>query len=248
MIFTNRYWAVYNINFFKKLNSNLPLMLSLIFLIWLLSIIASIGLRYAFQTTYFYYFCLEGNSENLTLSLSFMATLILLSTVLPTIINTVLYFKILRKVRSIKAKALEHNPEHGGNLKQRIKRRVLLVVENLKEISSNSNPDLSQIAKIDADNSPDDKRLTRVILKQKHKHSTLAKQVFLINIVSFVSSIFMILINIHVRISLLKDYFTIAYDLLELRVVFRILFLATQSIIPIFSVYFVAKSRSIRLN
>lgn len=209
-----------------------------ILFVWLLSIVGSFSLKYMFNTTYLFFYCLEGFSENYWMAIGFNVFLLLLSTVLPTIFNTLFYVFIIKKVRSLKTKLkkinnVQQSETTSKNTKKSFVKRLSSVLLNLKnEISVNSiHPAEKRKRKSTATS-------LRSLYETKARNSNLALQVIIINLVSFISSIFSVLVNSQVKFATVEDFNFLMNDFEYVRPVFRICFLIFQSSIPIASLYY----------
>lgn len=94
-----RYLAVFHIGWYKKLNERLVYLLALIGVSWLLCVIMSVVLKYAFGTTYSIYFCTDGYSDELMNSILYYVVNSLVSSVLPLAANFIIYVKIYVRIR-----------------------------------------------------------------------------------------------------------------------------------------------------
>lgn len=97
-----RYLAVYNLNFFKRINRSNILLLTPIVLVWFLSILFPIILNQALNTYIEPMLCLIGNSDSTTISLLYFLITYTFLLFVPNIITFFLYVRIMIKLKSMK--------------------------------------------------------------------------------------------------------------------------------------------------
>jgi hypothetical protein len=215
---------------------------------WVVSLIFSLVLKFSLSTTYSKWYCTDGFNEEIEMTIIYYVLRTLLGTVLPSFIIFFLYKKILFKVKMSMDMARLPNPalQNPNN------------VEDVLKIFSIYPPDDADCIDIETLRTPAYpanrirmflNRLTQRITEthqaninrnnstnhRAKRHFNFARQIFLINMIVILASLFSVLVSLNlVLISYSEDFFLYT-PLRDARYVLRIIFLLIQCGIPIVS-------------
>ena len=101
LIAIHRYLAVFNSNLFNRINKSNRYLISLVALIWFVSISISLITKYAFSTTYSISYCLNGFSTSFVESLLYAMFYTLFAMILPSIAIVVIYILISLRLKRV---------------------------------------------------------------------------------------------------------------------------------------------------
>jgi hypothetical protein len=96
-----RYFAVFKINIYKKLNESLFLLIIPIIVVWAISIIFPLAFKYIFGTTRFIPFCLDGASSSYKITVMYFSFNYIFHIILPLIFIITIYILILVKLKKM---------------------------------------------------------------------------------------------------------------------------------------------------
>ncbi|RNA07964.1 hypothetical protein BpHYR1_002184 [Brachionus plicatilis] len=179
-----RYIAVKNINLYKKMNSGLTFIYSSMLFCLIVSIILTFIIKYSLNTTYSVYFCSPGYSDNIRDMIVCFVLNVIISNIIPTIINLVAYLKIIAKLKLTKESiARACNLETNSKSQNFI--RSSKVTPNDSSLFATS---ASATSVINGNNNKAKKELNI-------KQSRFAKQFILMNFFIVMSNLFSVLVD-----------------------------------------------------
>jgi hypothetical protein len=109
LIAVYRYFAVFKIHVYKKLNDSLLYIISPVFLVWFVSLALPLIAKFGFNTTHGYTNCLDGYSNSLTSVIQYFAFNYLLMLIIPSFFVFLIYINIIIKLKRMKNKVSNIN-------------------------------------------------------------------------------------------------------------------------------------------
>lgn len=111
-----RYTACLDVRLYKLVNSRLVYLFALILASWFLSLLIPNIFKFALQTTYSVYYCTDGFApDRMDISIVYYVVNTVLSSLLPTLIILVLYWRIYGKLKQQTTKT-SHDRSHSKKL------------------------------------------------------------------------------------------------------------------------------------
>jgi hypothetical protein len=233
-----RYVAVYYIHLFRKIK--LFGILMIIGSSWVVSLIFSLVLKFSLSTTYSKWYCTDGFNYEINMTIIYYVLRTLLGTVLPSLIIFFLYKKILFKMikTSIETTSPQmlalnsHNnvrqvleiftlhPQQELNMIdiEALRRAPFFSVNRIHRLFNRLSRRIAQTrtANINRNNSRNNRA---------KRHYYFAKQIFLINMIVILASVFSVLVSLNLVLISYSDDFFLYSSLRDLRYALRIIFL-----------------------
>ena len=207
-----RYLAVYQINYYRKLNNKPIYMFISIGFIWFISILITLILKLSFKSSYSVYFCSPGYSDVILNIILYFIIVNILCNILPISVVVIFYILISNQLKLNRKNLNDH---FISSLKMS---KIDPVVESNCKCNS---PPVSD-------------HMNRVKLIELK----FAKQMILINIFNIISSAFSILVNFQMVLAAHESFNYLDEFFLELRPLFRGIFLVCQTFIPVLSILY----------
>ena len=226
-----RYVAVKNINLYKKMNSGLSFIYLSMLICIILSIIITFILKYSLSTTYSVFFCSPGYSNSIRDMLICFLINVIISNVIPTIVNIVAYLKIIAKLKETKESLIRANEIESASKSYNTVKTSKVTPNDSSIVTSIFATSASASSVINGNNNKAKKELNI-------KQSRFAKQFILMNLFIVMSNLFSVIVDFLIVLAANPAFFYLDALLWQFRPIARILFLGFQSMIPILSILF----------
>lgn len=105
-----RYFGVFHINLYKRLNNNNLLLIMPIIMVWFLSIAFPITINKALNTSVMTMLCLNGNSDSRAVSIVYFVINYIVLLVVPNFVTVFFYVRIMLELKRIKSRVWPIKP------------------------------------------------------------------------------------------------------------------------------------------